>query len=56
MNKRRDTSKMCIEDKQLLERVGLKELKTGHQQSKKYALVVQQTNTFNHVKNRFLLR
>lgn len=47
---------MCIEDKRLLEREGIKELKTWHQQSKKYALVVQQNNVFIPVKTRFLLR
>jgi hypothetical protein len=55
MNKRRDTSKICTEDKRLLEREGIKELKTWHQQSNKYALVVQHKNVFIPVKTRILL-
>jgi hypothetical protein len=50
MNKRRDSSK------RLVEREGIKELKTWHQQSKKHALVVQQKNVFIPVKTRYLLR
>jgi len=47
---------MCIEDKPLLEREGHKELKTWHQQNKKYALVVLQKKVLIPVKTRFLLR
>jgi hypothetical protein len=55
INKRRDSSKMCIEGKRLHE-TGLKELKTGHHKRKKYALVVQPKNIFIPVKTRFFPR